>query len=164
MARVRRCKANGCFNMVELPKHYCAKHADQERVYVPRDKQATHRYNTVARNRDDNKRDQYNFYRTKQWVNLRQRVLDEQHYLCQYCKCDGVVKQGKTVDHIVPVEASPNDKADIANLAVTCSRCHTLKTKWEQSYYGTGKDNQLKHVSPVRSVAMINKLMKQNSQ
>lgn len=164
MARVRRCKQSGCYNMVELPKYYCKQHANQEREYVPRDKQSVHRYNTVTRNRDDNKRGQYNFYRTKQWVNLRQRVLDEQHYLCQYCKCDGVVKQGKTVDHVRPLELFPNDGASIENLAVTCSRCHALKTKWEQRYYGSGKDNQLKHVSPVRSIAMINKLMKQNSQ
>lgn len=160
MARVRRCKASGCFNMVELPKHYCTKHADQERVYVPRDKQATHRYNTVTRNRDENKRGQYNFYRTKQWVRLRQLILDEQHYLCQYCKADGRVAVGKTVDHIVPMEFSPNDKDSIDNLAVTCSRCHTIKTKWEQGYYGTGQGNVLKRVSPVRSVAMINRLMK----
>jgi len=157
MPRVRRCKANGCFNMVALPKHYCDKHADQEHEYVPRD---LHRYNTVTRKRNENKRAQYNFYRTKQWVNIRQRVLDEQHYLCQYCKCDGIVKQGKIVDHIVPIEASPNDKADISNLAVICSSCHTLKTKWEQQTYGTGKGNQLKQVSPIRSIAMINKFMK----
>ncbi|WP_090090179.1 HNH endonuclease [Leuconostoc gasicomitatum] len=146
--------------MVELPKHYCAKHSDQERVYVPRDKQATHRYNTVTRNRDDDKRDQYNFYRTKQWVQLRQLMLDEQHYLCQYCKIDGRVVVGKTVDHIVPMEFSPNDKASTDNLAVTCSRCHTIKTKWERSYYGTGQGNTLKRVSPVRSMAMVNRLMK----
>lgn len=159
MARVRRCKANGCFNMVELPKHYCKQHANQEREYVPRDKQSVHRYNTVTRNRDDNKRQQYNFYRTKQWVYLRQQVLDEQHYLCQYCKADGRVTQGKTVDHIVPMEVAPDDKASIDNLAVICSKCHNMKTRWEQATYGTGKDNQLKHVSPVRSVAMINKMM-----
>lgn len=149
--------------MVELPKHYCAKHADQERVYVPRDKQATHRYNTVTRNRDDNKRGQYNFYRTKQWVNLRQRVLDEQHYLCQYCKCDGVVKQGKTVDHVRPLELFPNDGADIANLAVTCSRCHTLKTKWEQRYYGSGKGNTPTGNKPVDDIKIINTLMKKRT-
>lgn len=86
MPRVRRCKASGCFNMVALPKHYCDKHADQEHEYVPRD---MHRYNTVTRKRNENKRAQYNFYRTKQWANLRQRVLDEQHYLCQYASVMG---------------------------------------------------------------------------
>lgn len=161
MARVRRCKTTGCFNMVELSKHYCAKHADQERVYVPRDKQAIHRYNTVTRNRDDNKRGQYNFYRTKQWVNLRQRVLDEQHYLCQYCESEGRVQVGKIVDHIVPMEVAPNDKANIDNLAVVCSTCHNAKTKWEQKYYGTGDGNRLKQVVPIKSViAISNKITK----
>lgn len=146
--------------MVELPKHYCAKHADQERVYVPRDKQATHRYNTVTRNRDDNKRRQYNFYRTKQWVNLRQRVLDEQHYLCQYCKCDGVVKQGRIVDHTRPLELFPDDGARIENLSVICGSCHTLKTKWEQRYYGSGKDNTPTGNKPVDDIRIINTLIK----
>lgn len=163
MARVRRCKAAGCYHIVELPNKYCEQHADQEREYVPRDKQAVHRYNTVTRNRDDNKRCQYNFYRTKQWVDLRQLVLDTQHYLCQYCKADGIVNMGKTVDHIVPMEFAPDDKADVDNVVVICSKCHNMKTRWEQAYYGTGKDNQLKQVSPVRSVVMINKMMKSDS-
>lgn len=160
MPRVRRCKANSCFNVVELPKRYCNKHANLEKTDTLRDKQATHRYNTVIRNRDDNKRSQYNFYRTNQWVHLRQRVLDEQHYLCQYCKCDGIVKQGKTVDHIVPIEASPNEKVDISNLAVICHSCHTLKTIWEQQTYGTGKARELKHITAIRNIQTINRLMK----
>ena len=158
--RVRRCKAVGCYTMVELPKHYCAKHADQERVFKPRDKQAMHRYNTVTRNRDDTKRGQYNFYRTKQWVNLRQRVLDEQHYLCQYCKCDGVVKQGKTVDHVRPLELFPNDGASIENLSVICGSCHTLKTKWEQRYYGSGKGNTPTGNKPIDDIRTINRMMR----
>ena len=96
-------------------------------------------------------------------MDLRQLVLDTQHYLCQYCKADGIVNMGKTVDHIVPVEFAPDDKADVDNLAVICSKCHNMKTRWEQAYYGTGKDNQLQQVSPVRSVVMINKMMKRES-
>ena len=47
MARVRRCKATGCYRMVELPKEYCQRHVHQEREYVQRDKQAVHRDNTL---------------------------------------------------------------------------------------------------------------------
>lgn len=160
MARVRRCKQSGCYNMVELPKHYCKQHANQEREYVPRDKQSVHRYNTVIRNRDDNKRQQYNFYRTRRWVHLRQRVLEEQHYLCQYCKADGRVTQGKTVDHVRPLELFPNDGASIENLSVICGSCHTLKTKWEQRYYGSGKGNTPTGNKPVDDIRTINRMMR----
>ncbi|CAH1849939.1 hypothetical protein R078138_00028 [Convivina praedatoris] len=159
MARVIRCRANGCHTMVKLPKHYCEVHKDQEREYKPRDKTATHRYNTVVRNRDGNKSSQYQFYRTRQWVALRQATLNNQHYLCQYCKVQGRVTATKIVDHIVPIEVDQTLKANPSNLAVVCPSCHAAKTRWEQRYYGTGKDNWLKPVRATNNIAAIVKMM-----
>lgn len=122
-----------------------------------------HKYNTVTRNRNETKREQYSFYRTRQWSHLRQRVLDRDHYLCRYCQAIGkLTPNSKTVDHIVPVEAQPSSKDDIDNLAVICRQCHHKKTEWEQKHYGTGNGNTLKDVEPITDINQISMLM--NSQ
>ncbi len=156
--------------MVQYPNHYCEKHFEHEAEYLAsrqkwfnahRSKAQTHKYNTVTRNRNETKQEQYNFYRTRQWSHLRQQVLDRDHYLCQYCKVIGkITPNSKTVDHIVPVEAQPNSKADINNLAVICRQCHRKKTDWEQKYYGCGNGNTLKDVEPISDVRMIVTMLK----
>lgn len=98
--------------MVNFPDHYCQQHYEHEAEYLAsrerwarsHDKHYTHKYNTVTRNRDDTKRQQYNFYRTRQWSHLRQQVLERDHYLCAYCRVQGIITAAKTVDHIVPIE------------------------------------------------------------
>ncbi|WP_034991604.1 HNH endonuclease [Liquorilactobacillus vini] len=164
--RVRRCRYTGCHAMAEFPNHYCKQHMEHEAEYIAsrqkwsnqHNKQRQHRYNTVTRNRNDTKREQYNFYRTRQWAHLRQQVLDRDHYICQYC---GAINS-KTVDHIVPIEADSKRKADINNLATICRRCHYTKTQWEQSYYGTGRGNILTGAEPVVDIHKIVFLMNKN--
>lgn len=166
MPKVRRCRQYGCHAMAELPNHYCNKHIEHEQEYLEsrmkwarshENKHREHVYNTVIRN---DKSYQYNFYRTKQWVNLRQQVLNRDDYMCQYCKAQSIfTPNSKTVDHIVPIEVMPSLMADEANLATICRKCHRLKTDWEQRYYGTGKDNQPTHNQTVGSVEMVARLM-----
>lgn len=168
MPRFRRCRFPNCHAMVALPDHYCKQHYEHEAEYLAsrqkwarsRNKTYTHKYDHVTRNRDDVKREQYKFYRTKQWSHLRQLVLDRDHYLCRYC--DGILTPAKTVDHIVPIEYDPSLKADPDNLAVICGSCHRLKTDWEQSYYGTGSNNELNDVSPIKSIGRIKRLMNES--
>lgn len=167
MPRFRRCRQPGCHAMVQFPNHYCQEHFEHEAEYLAsrqkwarsHDKQYQRKYNTVTRNRNDNKSKQYQFYRSKQWQGLRQQVLDRDHYTCQYCHRPNA----NTVDHIVPVEVNQSKRADINNLAVICRRCHREKTDWEQEYYGTGKNNKLKIVVPVTNVEIIALRMKAHS-
>ncbi|RRG06416.1 MAG: HNH endonuclease [Lactobacillus sp.] len=167
MSRVRRCRQPGCHAMVDLPDHYCKQHYEHEAEYLAsrqrwarsHDKQYSHKYNTVTRNRDDTKRQQYNFYRTRQWAHLRQQVLERDHYLCRYCKLQGKLTPAKTVDHIVPIEFDSKLKADVDNLAVICGACHRIKTDWEQLTYGTGQGNELKEVTPISDTAAVVALM-----
>ena len=157
--RVRRCRYTGCHAMAEFPNHYCKQHIEHEAEYIAsrqkwsnqHNKQRQHRYNTVTRNRNNIKREQYNFYRTKRWQSLRTQTLEHQHYICQYCG----TFNSKTVDHVVPIEANPKRKADISNLATICRKCHHAKTEWERKYYGTGDGNKLKDVEPISDVKMI---------
>ncbi|WP_338029133.1 HNH endonuclease signature motif containing protein [Fructobacillus americanaquae] len=125
----------------------------------PKPKRDYSRYNQVTRHKDENKSNQYAFYRTRQWVHLRQQALERDHYVCQYCKLSGVVTPAKIVDHLVPVEADQRLAIKLDNLAVVCPSCHTKKTHWEQRWYGTGQDNTLRSVRPINDVKTINKMM-----
>lgn len=164
MPRYRRCRQMGCHTMVQYPNHYCEVHFEHEAEYLAsrqkwnakQNKQYTHKYNTVTRNRNETKREQYNFYRTRQWSHLRQIVLNRDLYMCQYCKAIGKISpDSKTVDHIVPVEAQPSSRADIDNLAVICRQCHHIKTDWERQYYGTGQENALKNVERIKDINRV---------
>jgi len=158
--RVRRCRQPGCHTMVTFPDHYCQAHYEHEAEYLEirqrwargHDKQYEHKYNTVTRYRNDDKREQYNFYRTRQWSRLREQILEHDHFLCAYCQARGVITPAKTVDHIVPIEYDDELRADVDNLAVICGKCHRAKTDWEQRYYGTGQGNKLNQVPEIRDV------------
>lgn len=149
--------------MVQFPHHYCTKHFDHEAEYLANrqrwarahSKHYQHKYNTVTRYRNDIKSKQYKFYRTKQWQVLRQRTLDRDHYICQYCGRPN----SKTVDHVVPIEYDSQLKDHLDNLATICRKCHRLKTDWEHSWYGTGQGNEIKNTSEVFDVNKIATLM-----
>jgi Restriction endonuclease len=163
--------------MVQFPNHYCPKHFEHEAQYLAnrqrwarkhseqykhKEKQYNHYYNTVTRNRNDNRSEQYKFYRSKQWVDLRQSVLNHDHYLCQYCKVIGkLTPNSKTVDHIIPIAFDHKLMASSRNLATICNKCHRLKTKWEQEYYGTGQGMEMKNVPEISEISKIVLLMHQ---
>lgn len=163
MPRVRRCRQPGCHAMVQFPNHYCAQHFEHEAEYLANrqrwarshGKQYQHKYNHVTRYRNDIKSKQYNFYRTTTWARLRQRALDRDHYVCQYCG----QPNSKTADHIIPIEYDKQLKDHLDNLATICRKCHRLKTDWEHQYYGTGQGNEIKNVSEMFDVNKISTLM-----
>lgn len=167
MPRFRRCRESGCHAMVQLPNHYCTKHFEHEAEYLENrqrwarshSSRYQHKYNHVTRNRTKSKSDQYKFYHTRTWSSLRKQVLERDHYICQYCH----KTNSRTVDHIVPIECDSTRKADIANLVTICRQCHRLKTDWEQQYYGTGQDNQLKDAELVTDLLTIRRLMNTKS-
>lgn len=164
MPRFRRCRYPGCHAMVMLPDHYCKQHYEHEAEYLANrqrwarahGKQYTHKYNTVTRNRNVIKSSQYQFYRSRQWQELRRQALDRDHYVCKYCG----QPNSKTVDHVVPIEYDQSLMSDIDNLATICRKCHHLKTQWEQSYYGTGAGNTRKNVPEVKNIKTIKNIIK----
>lgn len=155
MPRVRRCKANGCHEFAMYPEHYCSKHKDLEQHEHQRDKQTTWHYNHVTRYRNDVKARQNKFYHSKEWRLIRQEVLQRDFSLCRYCRHN----PANVVDHIVPIEFDSSKMRDLDNLASCCRDCHQIKTRWEQSYYGTGLGNSLKDVVPIADIKLISKLM-----
>lgn len=163
MPRFRRCRYSGCHTMVQFPDHYCQQHYEHEAEYLANHqrwarssgKQYQHKYNTVTRNRNSTKQNQYQFYRSRQWQSLRREVLDRDHYICQYCGRPN----SKTVDHIVPIEYDETLKTSIDNLATICRKCHRLKTDWEHDWYGTGQGNELQSVTQINDVSAVVVLM-----
>lgn len=162
MPRVRRCRQQGCHAMCQYPNRYCTNHQEQEAEYNAkrnawheRSQRQVHRYNTTTRQRDDVKQNQYAFYRTRAWSQLRIRVLERDNYVCQYCLEQNHINPAKTVDHIVPIEFNNTLKENVDNLAVICRKCHYRKTEWEQKYYGTGQGNNLKNVPEIFDLKKI---------
>lgn len=160
MPKVRRCRYELCKRLVPYPNHYCNEHKQYEAEYQAKRNKARQqylqRYNKVKRNRDNDSKQRYQFYRSRQWVSLRAAVLERDYYLCQYCLAIGhTTPNSRTVDHIRPVEAFPDDKDNIKNLATICRKCHKKKTDWEQKFYGTGNGNTLKDVEPITDINRI---------
>lgn len=164
MTRVRRCRYKDCHNFAVVPNHYCKQHMQYEEDYRKQreryrqhttNKATTWRYNHVTRYRNDVKAEQNRFYHSKEWTSLRQVVMQRDFHVCQYCR----VNAGNIVDHIVPIEYDQATMKDINNLVTCCRDCHAKKTRWEQSYYGTGLHNSLKDVPAIMDVELIDKLM-----
>lgn len=64
------------------------------------------------------------------WDVIRVRVLKRDKGLCQLCLRAGVVREAKTVDHIIP-KAHGGTDAD-SNLQSLCWPCHKAKTARER--------------------------------
>lgn len=168
MPRVRRCWQSGYHAIVILPNHYCSRHFEHEAEYLASRKkrarshvlQYTHKYNTIKRNRNDDKSQQYKFYRFKLWVGLRKQVLQRDYFLCQYCNQQGkLTSTSWTVDHIFPIEFDSSRQSDINNPVTIYPAFHRLKTDWEQSYYGIGQGNELKQVKALNGIKPVVILM-----
>lgn len=167
MPKVRRCRYELCKRLVPYPNHYCNEHKQYEAEYQAKRNKARQqylqRYNKVKRNRDNDSKQRYQFYRSRQWASLRAAVLERDYYLCQYCLAIGhTTPNSRTVDHIRPVEAFPDDKDNIKNLATICRKCHYKKTEFEQEYYGCGQGNILTGAKPIDSINELALIMRRS--
>ena len=79
----------------------------------------------------------YKFYKSRQWLELRTRVLEEHHYECVKCRARGKITKAQTVHHINHVKDKPglalsehytdesgNKKR---NLVPLCNACHNAE-------------------------------------
>ena len=105
MPMVRRCRADGCHALTERPLHYCSKHSSMEAAYTEeRQRYSRTRYNARIRNRDDESKGRYAFYRSKVWSSIRKIALERDNYLCQYCLALGMTTPDARIgDHVTPV-------------------------------------------------------------
>lgn len=164
--RVIRCKHNGCIQLVTPDELFCDKHIAEREKYLEkrkqwgeRSKQRQRHYNNVLRYSSD-RSERESFYHTKEWKILRKQALERDNHQCQYCKLQAIVSPAKIVDHIVPTQFNESKMKDLSNLASTCQKCHDKKTRWEQTYYGTGynKDGKSKGLKEVKEIASLKEL------
>ena len=77
----------------------------------------------------------YLFYKTDDWLELRDDVMRDAHYECQHCLKDGIYKRAEMVHHINEVRKRPDlaltreftdaiTHEKIINLVALCNSCH----------------------------------------
>lgn len=131
MPRVRRCRRSGCHVMVSVDSSnpYCSEHASLYDEQRGDSKQNYNRaYNAFKRDKEANE-----FYHSSDWKDVRSMILQRDHYLCQECKRNGIIHQGNTVHHIIPLRDDWSKRLDVDNLEVICPTCHN-KEHFEKGY------------------------------
>lgn len=68
-----------------------------------------------------------NFYNSKEWHDLRNQKFYDADGMCEICKANGIIKQGKEVHHKIPIEEDWNKRFDYDNLILLCSDCHNAQ-------------------------------------
>lgn len=113
------CKWQGCKTLLDGPG-YCLKHKPmvEEREAARTEKRINNFKNA--------KRTNYLFYKTKEWRDLRAKILKEQKQ-CVLCCSNKLLH----VDHIVPPRGERDLFFNINNLQVLCESCHRTKTAKE---------------------------------
>lgn len=64
------------------------------------------------------------FYNSSEWKILRNQKFYDADGLCEICKKKKIIKQGKEVHHIIPIEKDWSKRLDYDNLILLCSDCH----------------------------------------
>lgn len=74
-------------------------------------------------------------YKTKEWQELRERILERDHYECQRCNGRNVLgkpikrirlRKANTVHHISEVKDMPELMMEESNLISLCHECHDI--------------------------------------
>lgn len=70
-------------------------------------------------------------YKTAEWEQVRQYVIQRAHGLCEECLRQGRVEAGREVDHIIPLDEINWQDWNVAynpeNLQYLCTACHNAK-------------------------------------
>ena len=67
------------------------------------------------------------FYNTRDWKRLRQKKYSDADGLCERCKERGIVREGREVHHIVPLDKDWSRRLDYGNLILLCNDCHNAE-------------------------------------
>lgn len=91
----------------------------------------------------------YRFYKTEEWLELRDYVMALAHCECELCRDAGIYSRATTVHHINEVKRRPDlalslyytdrDGQRKRNLIAICDRCHN---KEHGRFQGSKKKNE----------------------
>lgn len=68
------------------------------------------------------------FYSSSSWITIRD-LRRANNPLCQHCEAKGIIKTGRIIDHIIPVDEAPHLALDYNNTQHLCFKCNDIKTK-----------------------------------
>ena len=72
-----------------------------------------------------NYHEKYNsFYQSKEWQLLRNQKWVASDGLCEMCKKQGIIREGKEVHHIEPISENWDKRLEYDNLLLLCSEHH----------------------------------------
>ena len=75
----------------------------------------------------------YKFYKSKEWLKLREAILKENHNECEWCKKKGKISEAEQVHHVQCVKKHPelalckyyiHNGIEKKNLVALCHDCH----------------------------------------
>lgn len=68
------------------------------------------------------------FYESREWLDLRYRVLQKSAGSCRLCGCRASEDNPLQVDHIKPISLSPELRLSESNMQVLCKNCNQGKS------------------------------------
>lgn len=95
----------------------------------------------------------YKFYKSKHWLELRAKILQDHHQECINCRAKGRVTKAQTVHHVNHVKDNPglalseyyidSEGNKQRNLLPLCNACHNLEhpEKAYKAYFINKKKN-----------------------
>ncbi|MDN4093562.1 HNH endonuclease signature motif containing protein [Brevibacillus agri] len=128
MALKKICNKSGCTSLVDPGQRDCDLHKQQEKMDKRvRDKQY-----------DLHKRDKKAaaFYKSKEWLVIREQALIRDNYLCQDCLEEKRFRKADVVDHIKPIRWFWELRLVLSNLRSLCHKHHNQKTANDKRIYG----------------------------
>ena len=64
------------------------------------------------------------FYNTREWKRLSEKKYCDADGLCEKCRERGIIREGREVHHIVPLDEDWSRRLDYSNLILLCPDCH----------------------------------------
>ena len=128
---------NRCKKLIEYPEIYCDEcKAIMEEVIAENKATRNRRYNQ--------KRDKkyLQFYRSKEWITLREKYMQDKQYKCEICS-----KLATEVHHKEPIQtpAGWERRLDYLNLLLVCVRCHNKL----HHRFGKEKSHEVKSIDRI---------------
>lgn len=138
--KMRRCKQNGCRNLIPYEDSYCDAHKALAESKAIIKEQEQKRLQSVSQGYRASERHTHyahsqryqdigaEFYQTSKWKKLAERIRVRDLYTCQVCG-----NQGSIVDHIVMRRADESRAMNADNLWTLCRICHNKKSALEKA-------------------------------
>lgn len=112
----KRCNVVGCNEFIDYAEKFCEKHKNwTDRQYNKNRHKVSKRDDEIAK-----------FYSSVQWRKVRESALIRDHYLCQCCLKNGMIKPAEIVHHKVEVRdvGGWDRRFNVDNLESVCLACH----------------------------------------